>query len=158
MLGGRYSSIPIKDYIILDIRETRTVLKAYSNTWHITPNSDFTSFNIIEGNTSFDVSIRKVFNRSNVKISSQEYEALEYEMKSLKRKQESDAELIESKKRQNRRDAIESLEKLVSFLQKREKYLMERGAVEEAREIQRELDRASDELTKLLYESLGREF
>ncbi|CAB4415225.1 unnamed protein product [Rhizophagus irregularis] len=156
--GGRYSSIPIKDYIILDIRETRTVLKAYSNTWHITPNSDFTSFNIIEGNTSFDVSIRKVFNRSNVKISSQEYEALEYEMKSLKRKQESDAELIESKKRQNRRDAIESLEKLVSFLQKREKYLMERGAVEEAREIQRELDRASDELTKLLYESLGREF
>lgn len=79
-------------------------------------------------------------------------------MKSLKRKQESDAELIESKKRQNRRDTIESLEKLVSFLQKREKYLMERGAVEEAREIQRELDRASDELTKLLYESLGREF
>ena len=102
--------------------------------------------------------VRKVFNRSNARISSQEYEALEYEMKSLKRKRDDDDELREFKKRQNRRDVIESLEKLVDFLQRREKYLMERGAVDEAREIQRELDRASGELTKLLYESLGREF
>ena len=97
-----------------------------------------------------------MFDRSNMRISSQEYEALEYEMKSLKRKRDDDEELRESKKRQNRRDMVESLEKLVDFLQKREKYLMERGAVEEAREIQRELDRASGELTKTLYESLGR--
>jgi len=93
-----------------------------------------------------------------MRISSQEYEALEYEMKSLKRKRDDDEELRESKKRQNRRDMVESLEKLVDFLQKREKYLMERGAVEEAREIQREIDRASGELTEFLYEFLGREF
>jgi hypothetical protein len=93
-----------------------------------------------------------------VRISSQEHEALEYEMKSLKRKRDDEDEFRESKRRQNRRDVVESLEKLVDFLQRREKYLMERGAVDEAREIQRELDRASGELTKLLYESLGREF
>ncbi|CAI2171280.1 11502_t:CDS:2 [Funneliformis geosporum] len=154
--GGRYSSIPIKDYIILDIRETRTVIKSYPNTWHITPNTDFTSFSIIEGSTSFDVSVRKVINRSNMKISTQECEALEFEMKTLKRKRDDDDEFKEYKKRQNRKDVIESLEKLVDFLQKRERYLMERGAIEEAREAQRELDRASGELTKNLYESLGR--
>ncbi|RIA87642.1 hypothetical protein C1645_776802 [Glomus cerebriforme] len=156
--GGRYSSIPIKDYIILDIRETRTVIKAYPNTWHIIPNTDFTSFSIIKSDASFNVPVKKVLNRSNMRISSQEHEALEYEMKSLKHKQNNDDKLRESKKRQNRRDLVESLEKLIDFLQKRERYLMERGAVEEAREIQCELDQASGELTKLLYESLGRKF
>ncbi|CAG8466832.1 9849_t:CDS:2 [Cetraspora pellucida] len=152
--GGKYSSIPIKSYIILDIRETRTVVKAYPNTWHITPNADFTIFNIQEGSNSFDITTRCGYHySSNFRISTQEYEAMEFEMRNLKRKCNDDDDDIreERKKQQKTHDVVENLEKLVDFLTKREKYLRERGAFEEADKVQQKLDRASNDLTMTLY-------
>ncbi|CAG8734140.1 8621_t:CDS:1, partial [Acaulospora morrowiae] len=63
-------------------------------------------------------------------------------------------EIREAKKRQDRRDIVEYLEKLVDFLTKREKCLRERGGVEEANEVQRQLDCASQELTQTLYDTV----
>ncbi|CAJ0908723.1 9418_t:CDS:2, partial [Entrophospora sp. SA101] len=110
--GGRYSLIPIKSYLILDIRETRTVQKSYPNTWHITPNSDFSIFNVLAGTNIFDIPIQ----------------------------------------------VIESLEKLIDFLTRREKYLRERGTINEANDVQRQLDRAAHDLTHVLYEAVGQGF
>ncbi|CAH1762255.1 10895_t:CDS:2 [Entrophospora sp. SA101] len=130
--GGRYSLIPIKSYLILDIRETRTVQKSYPNTWHITPNSDFSIFNVLAGTNIFDIPIRKVY--PSLLIS-----------KNLSRKK-------------NRKEVIESLEKLIDFLTRREKYLRERGTINEANDVQRQLDRAAHDLTHVLYEAVGQGF
>ncbi|CAG8529421.1 16895_t:CDS:1, partial [Acaulospora colombiana] len=64
-------------------------------------------------------------------------------------------EFQETKRRQDRRDIVENLEKLVDFLTKREKCLRERGAMEEASDAQRQLDCASQDLTRILYEAIG---
>ncbi|CAG8734683.1 13318_t:CDS:1, partial [Acaulospora morrowiae] len=64
-------------------------------------------------------------------------------------------EIREAKKRQDRRDIVEYLEKMVDFLTKREKCLRERGAVEEANKVQRQLDCASQELTHILCETVS---
>ncbi|KAF0443885.1 crinkler family protein [Gigaspora margarita] len=155
--GGKYSSIPIKSYIILDIRETRTVLKAYSNTWHITPNADFTIFNIQDGSNFFDITIRGGYPYcSNVRTSTQECEAMEFEASNLKRRRNNNDYIKEERqKRQEIHDVVKDLEKLVNFLTKREKYLRERGAFEEADEVRQKLDRALNDLTKILYNAMG---
>ncbi|CAG8605226.1 6848_t:CDS:1 [Scutellospora calospora] len=159
--GGKYSSIPIKSYIILDIRETRTVVKAYPNTWHITPNSDFTIFNIQEGKNSFYITTcGKYPHSSGFRVTTQEYEAMEFEMGNLKRKNNEDDNDSKKErcKRKDRRDVIKSLEKLVDVLTKREKYLRDRGAFEEANKVQQKLDKASDDLTKTLCNAVGNSY
>ncbi|CAG8436596.1 9373_t:CDS:2 [Diversispora eburnea] len=145
---GRYSSIPIKSYLILDIRETRTVQKSYPNTWHITPNEDFTTFNVLEGTNPFDISTKRGYPPSlDMPTSTLEHKALEYEILNLKRKRclsyeddDDDEDIQEARRQQNRRDIVESLEKLIDFLTKREKYLRENGAIEEANDVQRQLE------------------
>ncbi|RHZ89752.1 hypothetical protein Glove_11g54 [Diversispora epigaea] len=160
--GGRYSSIPIKSYLILDIRETRTVQKSYPNTWHITPNEDFTIFNVLEGTNAFDISTKRGYPPSlDMPTSTLEHKALEYEILNLKRKRclnyedDDDEDIQEARRQQNRRDIVESLEKLVDFLTKREKYLRENGTIEEANDVQRQLERTSQDLAKTLYEAIG---
>ncbi|CAG8490918.1 270_t:CDS:2 [Ambispora leptoticha] len=125
--GGTYSSIPIKSFLLVDIRETKTLVKSYPNTWHITPNKNFTIFSVTDGSNSFDVA--------------------------RKREETDDWERI--RKRQNRQEVVENLEKLVDFLTKREKYLRERGANDEANEVQRQLDQVAEELTQTLYEAVS---
>ncbi|CAJ0824137.1 2345_t:CDS:2 [Entrophospora sp. SA101] len=55
-------------------------------------------------------------------------------------------------------EVIESLEKLIDFLTRREKYLRERGTINEANDVQRQLDRAAHDLTHVLYEAVGQGF
>ncbi|CAG8762871.1 4196_t:CDS:2, partial [Acaulospora morrowiae] len=109
--GGRYSPIPIKSYILLDIRETRIVQKSYPKTWHITPNADFTVFNVLEGTDTFNIFTRRGYPRSPVvRLLAQESEALKYEMSTIKKKHisycEEGEEIREAKKRQDRRDIV----------------------------------------------------
>ncbi|CAG8664795.1 16754_t:CDS:2, partial [Dentiscutata heterogama] len=155
--GGKYSSIPIKSYIILDIRETKTVVKAYPNTWHITPNADFTTFNIQDGSNSFDITTRDGYPySSSLRISAQEDEAKKFEMSNLKRRRNNNGDIKEERqKRKKIHDVVEDLEKLVNSLTKREKYLRERCAFKEADEVRQKLDRASNDLAKILYNVMG---
>ncbi|CAG8789687.1 17156_t:CDS:2 [Dentiscutata erythropus] len=150
--GGKYSSIPIKSYIILDIRETKTTVKAYPNTWHITPNADFTTFNIQDGPNSFNITTRDGYPySSNFRISAQD-EAMKFEMSNLKRRRNNNGDIKEERqKRQKIHDVVEDLEKLVNSLTKREKHLRERGAFKEADKVRQKLNRASNDLAKILY-------
>lgn len=43
---GGNSTIPIKDFLLIDIRETTDVKNIYKDTWHIIPNEDFKSFTV----------------------------------------------------------------------------------------------------------------
>ncbi|CAH1767234.1 402_t:CDS:2, partial [Entrophospora sp. SA101] len=45
---GKYSLIPMKDYIILDIRQTVMAKKLYPKTWYVVPNNNFTILTILE--------------------------------------------------------------------------------------------------------------
>ncbi|CAJ0760407.1 19010_t:CDS:2 [Entrophospora sp. SA101] len=133
--------------------ETRTVQKSYPNTWHITPNSDFSIFNVLAGTNIFDIPIRKVYpslliSKNLSRVTKQECRALEYEISNYN----------EIEKKKNRKEVIESLEKLIDFLTRREKYLRERGTINEANDVQRQLDRAAHDLTHVLYEAVGQGF
>lgn len=46
-VGGKYSSIPIKEYLLVDIRQTVKVKKLYLNTWHVNPDESCSSFEIM---------------------------------------------------------------------------------------------------------------
>lgn len=47
-LGGKYRNIPIKSYLLIDIRQTVKARKLYPNTWFITPSENYRTFNIVE--------------------------------------------------------------------------------------------------------------
>ncbi|KAG9307649.1 hypothetical protein G9A89_023214 [Geosiphon pyriformis] len=154
-LGGTYSSIPIKSFILIDIRETKSLVKSYPNTWHITPEKDFTTFTVTDGSAIFEVSVRQPTLAPSILTPSHEKEAMQFELINLKRKREETEEHERVKKRQYRQEAVENLERLVDFLTKREKYLKERGANDEAKEVQRQLDKAAQELAQTLYEAVS---
>ncbi|CAJ0634356.1 7341_t:CDS:2 [Entrophospora sp. SA101] len=50
---GKYSLIPMKDYIILDIRQTVMAKKLYPKTWYVVPNNNFTILTILEKGLTF---------------------------------------------------------------------------------------------------------
>ncbi|CAJ0823737.1 20476_t:CDS:2 [Entrophospora sp. SA101] len=51
---GKYSLIPMKDYIILDIRQTVMAKKLYPKTWYVVPNNNFTILTILEKGDNLD--------------------------------------------------------------------------------------------------------
>lgn len=62
-VDGKYSEIPIKEYLLVDIRQTVSVKKSYHNTWHIIPSEDLTYLNILKGEKEF-----KIFINNNKRI------------------------------------------------------------------------------------------
>lgn len=60
---GKYSMIPIKSYLLLDIRKTKKVypianIEKYTHTWFIVPNNEYTCFEIEEHNRKFKIYVK----------------------------------------------------------------------------------------------------
>jgi hypothetical protein len=177
-LGGRYSLIPIKSYIILDFRETTKVKKTYPNTLHILPSSDFSIFTVLDGTSNFEIPVRKIYpsllaSKNSSRITKQECQALKYEMS--KRNEDvicgisnensgvnnnnNNHEIIsEIEKKQNHKELIENLGILINFLTNQEKYLRNSGSNNEADNIQKQRERAANDLSRILYEKIAQGF
>jgi hypothetical protein len=87
IIEGKYSTIPIKDYLIIDIRHTVMVQKYYSNTWHVVPNEDFTNLAVFTDTEKFNIQINGA---TNDKDHHQDIKYLEY----LKKNQNIDNKLM----------------------------------------------------------------